>query len=709
MYKGNQGLEPTTKWYEFIYSPGVRPMERDSGIKWAIKANSGAEPEGPKSKTCLQCGKESNGDDFDVLFAHGKSWYHPLCKECERKKRVSADPAQKAASYFAQWWRGRSLVFKSRDQASGFVLTVFLRGVCVGAPRFSGREVAHLRLKAQAQGSTSIDWYDHESLTAGDRDPMKQFTTDRITSDSDKKILPYSHRRQCTVAASAWKNEIFMDLTFKQRVDYMLYCLEEEMKIDFTYRDEDLWQYFCNNRHDKKERIIWDKYEWQYFLRVCNGTDLCSGLTMAEIGQRGNIDRLSSDGKYRLGACIYIPQGLNFAKELLEDFKTSKLFQGTDLENCREGIKMLRDLMIETAEKMKPCLSNLLDEHAALIVGSEDSNNEEVQLAEEIVKNICDQYEPEPDDMAITDCNNQDVVRAMDNTIEYEKDASKSSNLMAPEIDPWEYEKEAASSFWSFGESDEEDSFSDAEHDNAVSMLPLGEAKNVHQGNSKLFQRHIDHGEAESRSDVPFSTLTPPLIFEKERSGLAVLPKYVHARPQEEKGEPILKGRTQTLLVEDNNSQGRAHKICKSRLSATKALQNSMVPKSAMEKNMEQTISAAAVLSKCPSVASSLKQPPISDFLFRRDKENRPPQTALITQYFTSEHRNTAFEIEIPKHSRSEQFKATGHATDAAKRKDIESGKEAAAWASDDDFMSGRVTTRNTPFVKKITTKKQRH
>lgn len=85
---------------------------------------------------------------------------------------------------------------------------------------------------------------------------------------------------------------------------------------------------------------------------------------MADIGQTGNIVRVSSDGPYRLGACIYIPQGLNFAKELLDDFKTSKLFQGPDLENCRKGIKMLRDLMIETAEKMKhrlpKCFSPLL-------------------------------------------------------------------------------------------------------------------------------------------------------------------------------------------------------------------------------------------------------------------------------------------------------------------------------------------------------------
>lgn len=144
-----------------------------------------------------------------------------------------------------------------------------------------------------------------------------------------------------------------------QRADTVLLELfegfdpDEEMKITFTGQDEYRWRVFCNNKHYKKERVTWDKYEWRYFLRTCNEIDLCSGLSMADIGQRGNIDRLSSNGQYRLGACIYIPQGLNFAKELLDDFKTSKLFQGTDLENCRKGINILRDLMIETAEKMR--------------------------------------------------------------------------------------------------------------------------------------------------------------------------------------------------------------------------------------------------------------------------------------------------------------------------------------------------------------------
>ena len=128
---------------------------------------------------------------------------------------------------------------------------------------------------------------------------------------------------------------------------------DEEMKTGFTDQDEYRWRVFCNSRRNKKERVSWNKYEWRYFLRACKRIDLCSGLSMKKIGQLGNIDRLASDGVYRLGGCIFIPVGLNFGKELLEDFKTSALFQGSDLENCQKGIKMLRDLMMETAEKMK--------------------------------------------------------------------------------------------------------------------------------------------------------------------------------------------------------------------------------------------------------------------------------------------------------------------------------------------------------------------
>lgn len=153
---------------------------------------------------CSRCSKICSQDNSLVQSRHGRSWYRTLCIECRRMERASLSPDQRADSYFVLWWLKRSFVFRSRVQADGFTLTVFRCGVCVGIPQLSGREVAHLRL--QVRGSTSIDWYDQEPLAAGNRDPMKQFSTDRTTSGSDKKMLPYSHRRQCTVAASVWKN-----------------------------------------------------------------------------------------------------------------------------------------------------------------------------------------------------------------------------------------------------------------------------------------------------------------------------------------------------------------------------------------------------------------------------------------------------------------------------------------------------------------------
>ncbi|KAG0318269.1 hypothetical protein BGZ99_005789 [Dissophora globulifera] len=133
---------------------------------------------------------------------------------------------------------------------------------------------------------------------------------------------------------------------------------EEEVKISFTSSDKLRWRGFCNSKR-QKQRIAWNKYEWRYFLRTCDGTDLCSGLAMAEIGQLGNSH--------------------------LDNFKTSTLFGGTDLENCIKGIKMLRGLMIETAEKMRQRLPKLLEEHSELIVDIEDSDNNEAQESEELL------------------------------------------------------------------------------------------------------------------------------------------------------------------------------------------------------------------------------------------------------------------------------------------------------------------------------------
>ncbi|KAF8923764.1 hypothetical protein BGZ47_004517, partial [Haplosporangium gracile] len=131
---------------------------------------------------------------------------------------------------------------------------------------------------------------------------------------------------------------IFLDLTLERRVEYMLHwCDVEKREEGFRRADAVLLGLFEGFNPDEEMKIDFtdqDEYRWRVF---CNR----------------NIDRLASDGEYRLGGCIFIPVGLNFGKELLEDFKTSALFQGSDLENCQKGIKMLRDLMMKTAEKMK--------------------------------------------------------------------------------------------------------------------------------------------------------------------------------------------------------------------------------------------------------------------------------------------------------------------------------------------------------------------
>ena len=124
-------------------------------VKFAIQANAGVQPKDPKPRNCLDCGIACHSDNCRINVNHGNSLYNPICRECARMRMASRDITQRASDYFELWWRARKLEFKSRYQADGLVLTVFLSGVCVGAPGLSGREVAHLRLRAQS--CTAID------------------------------------------------------------------------------------------------------------------------------------------------------------------------------------------------------------------------------------------------------------------------------------------------------------------------------------------------------------------------------------------------------------------------------------------------------------------------------------------------------------------------------------------------------------------------
>ncbi|KAK3825741.1 MAG: hypothetical protein J3Q66DRAFT_436758 [Benniella sp.] len=317
-----------------------------------------------------------------------------------------------------------------------------------------GREVAHLRL--QARDSVAMDLYDHEPLVIGDENPMRRFSTDRTTSGGRREDAP----------VFSWPPVLFLDMTLEQRVKYMLYwsnsrqreegfqradrillqlfdyTLDEERKIEFTNEDHRQWQKFRHCMRPNKERIVWDKYQWRHFMRTCERTDSVSVLSMAEIG-------------------------LNFVKEMLEEFKISKLFQGTDLENCRKGVTILRDLMIETAERMRYRLPMLLEEHGALVAGSEDSNDMYVEVAEEPIEDT------------------GDLATNGETT-----------------------EKEMAASFWTFAENDDDEPFLEVDHSQA-DLISSSAMENSSRSDERM--------ESKSTMDATSNDLSPesdPLMAE---------------------------------------------------------------------------------------------------------------------------------------------------------------------------------------------------
>lgn len=195
------------------------------------------------------------------------------------------------------------------------------------------------------------------------------------------------------------------------------------------------------------------------------------------------------------------------------------------------------------------------------------------------------------------------------NTTDCDDDSYEPTYPLTAESNPWECEEETAASRWAFAFAKANDS-SDIHQDHIVSELTFGEADDASQGDSQLFQPHVDQGHVESHSDVPL------ILFEQEKRGLIINPKKrVHARHQREKAQSAIKSQAQTLSAEDENSQGQVHKKLKLGLNATEVQQRRILPNSKMAKSIKQETRSAGVLG----------QPLISDFLVPRGKENQPP------------------------------------------------------------------------------------
>lgn len=159
-------------------------------------------------------------------------------------------------------------------------------------------------------------------------------------------------------------------------------------------------------------------------------------------------------------------------------------------------------------------------------------------MLEEAVEDIYDQYETAPEEMALTDCDTQGMIMDRDNTFDGVGNSYEFIYDLSEEMNPREYGEETAASLWEFvfAESDEDDSFSDFDHDQAIPTLAFATVEEADQSDNKLLQRLFDRGEIESRSDTPMSTITLPLHFETE-SDLIVHPRHPHAGPWREKVE----------------------------------------------------------------------------------------------------------------------------------------------------------------------------
>ncbi|KAG0269263.1 hypothetical protein BGZ95_002142 [Linnemannia exigua] len=205
---------------------------------------------------------------------------------------------------------------------------------------------------------------------------------------------------------------------------------------------------------------------------------------------------------------------------------------------------------------------------------------------------------------------------------------------LSEKINPREYGVKTTTSLWAFefAESDEDDSFSDVDHDQAIPTPSFATVEEADQSHNKLLPLLFDHGKIEARSDTPMSTLSLPLHFETESDHIAH-PRHPHAGPWREKVESTLKS-TWTIPDEHGNSrtfntalQEPAHEKLRPGLNGTKALQENETSNLKMSKKLRQASHATKIVSSSsPSVFSPLRQPLISDSLFKSGKENRPPR-----------------------------------------------------------------------------------
>ncbi|KAF9275309.1 hypothetical protein BGZ68_010882 [Mortierella alpina] len=326
-------------------------------------------------RRCCQCNIEQDRSNTYLIL--GTSVTAPLifrsvCMTCSTKRTVMARnvPMEWMKLWSKDHHQGQD--FNSQEDALATVLTVAKQGFAVGTALYGPSE--HVFLKAGLEEWTPKCFWTGVSLSFGpENHPVKKFTVDR-TMFKNGKALPYGNEQQVLVSASEFTNCLFMERNVPERVEY-LDSLEANWDKNIRWANTVIsqlkatsvagtsnqkwspdwdrrWKSFNSSKRaiGREDRVQWSRDEWRHFVETCDGRSLVTGHRIH--GKDANIDRIFNSDPYMIQNCLYMEQGLNFAKQRMPEFQSSATFDG----ECKleYGVQILRKVIKDLLEQTKP-------------------------------------------------------------------------------------------------------------------------------------------------------------------------------------------------------------------------------------------------------------------------------------------------------------------------------------------------------------------
>ncbi|KAG0055443.1 hypothetical protein BGZ83_008585 [Gryganskiella cystojenkinii] len=300
------------------------------------------------------------------VFTKGASIERPLYLNL-RCCRCNGDTLNQSIDVCLERWVSRVMSnhpedFKSREKALMTILTVVCQGYCVGEPFYTDEEFLQLKFLARYCVPCCFSCGKQLDIAQG-VSPRTRFSTDRLIFSSGVS-LGYNHHSQIVVASCLFDNCFLLNRTIQERVNYLTKIQQEmpagapladlrivqtqndfnhevEIKREFSPETNRGWKAFCDCRveNGKSDRIVWSKEEYRFFLEKADSTSAVTCLKLKP--GEGHIDRVCNSDAYTLSTCLFMEAGLNFAKQYLPEFKTSKGKEGLNLPLW--GARILRN------------------------------------------------------------------------------------------------------------------------------------------------------------------------------------------------------------------------------------------------------------------------------------------------------------------------------------------------------------------------------